>query len=261
MKTDNDHHVFNQYAQVYDDLYRDKNYIEECDVLERILNRFGTGKMHHILDMGCGTGSHALLLAQKGYEVFGIDRSPEMISIAKMKRSALELSKSVFFEVADLHSAQIDRTFDAAICMFAVLSYQTSNEDVYATLLTARKHIRPGGLFIADFWYGPAVLSVRPEERVKILEKDGERTIRIAKPTMDTENNTVNVKYHILRLQQHKLVDEMHEDHLMRYFFMPEINFYMQQAGFNLLHTCPFAELENQLKEDNWNAMIIAQAV
>ena len=54
------------------------------------------------------------------------------------------------------------QTFDAAVMMFAVLSYQLSNQDVLSTLATVRRHLQVGGLFIADLWYGPAVLNERP---------------------------------------------------------------------------------------------------
>ena len=64
--------------------------------------------------------------------------------------------------------------FDAALMMFAVLGYQVENDDVLAALRTARRHLEPGGLFIFDVWYGPAVLHQRPSERVKIIPgRDG----------------------------------------------------------------------------------------
>jgi hypothetical protein len=50
--------------------------------------------------------------------------------------------------------------------MFAVLGYQGENDDVLAALKTAHRHARPGGLFLFDVWYGPAVLHERPSQRV-----------------------------------------------------------------------------------------------
>ena len=46
--------------------------------------------------------------------------------------------------------------------MFAVIGYQTSNDELFAALQTVRRHLKPKGLFICDFWYGPAVLKQRP---------------------------------------------------------------------------------------------------
>ena len=55
---------------------------------------------------------------------------------------------------------------DATVMMFAVLGYFPGNSDVQAALDSARRHLRPGGLFFCDMWYGPAVLSQRPSERI-----------------------------------------------------------------------------------------------
>ena len=72
------------YAQQYDVLYQDKDYDAETDLLERVFAAHGLAG-NAILDLGCGTGQHALRLARRGYEVTGVDRSPEMLSIARVK--------------------------------------------------------------------------------------------------------------------------------------------------------------------------------
>ena len=79
--------VFGQdYANAYDYLYQDKDYNKECDFLEKIFLRY-SGSTSSILDLGCGTGGHVNILAEKGYKVTGIDRSGEMLSIARKKAS------------------------------------------------------------------------------------------------------------------------------------------------------------------------------
>jgi len=54
--------VFNAYASSYDGLYRDKDYEAECDFLEQIFARYARAPIRTILDLGCGTGGHALAL-------------------------------------------------------------------------------------------------------------------------------------------------------------------------------------------------------
>ena len=68
------------YADVYDAIYRDKNYEGEVDLIERILARHGLQGARHLLDLGCGTGNHALPLARRGHTVVGVDRSPPMLA-------------------------------------------------------------------------------------------------------------------------------------------------------------------------------------
>ena len=68
------------YAQQYDLLYQDKDYDAEVALLERLFHAHDLEGMA-VLDLGCGTGQHAIRLAQRGYDVTGVDRSPEMLRI------------------------------------------------------------------------------------------------------------------------------------------------------------------------------------
>jgi len=77
--------VFNDYARFYDLLYQDKDYKVECDFLEKVFSKFSTRRINSILDLGCGTGSHSLPLAKKGFHLTGVDQSKTMINQAKEK--------------------------------------------------------------------------------------------------------------------------------------------------------------------------------
>ncbi|MGC8878669.1 MAG: class I SAM-dependent DNA methyltransferase [Anaerolineae bacterium] len=241
-------------------MYRDKDYEAECDFLEEVFCRYANGTVHSVLDLGCGTGGHALPLAQRDYQVWGIDRSARMIAIAREKAQAAQLVTSLRFEVADMCALELPHTFDVTIAMFAVLSYQVSNDRLLAALRSTRRHIVPGGIFICDFWYGPAVLTQRPRERVKIVQEGAERLIRITQPALDTEHNVVRVQFHIMRLREKEMVEEADEEHVLRYFFRPELELFLEQTGFVTEHFCPFMQLDEKLGIHTWNAAVIARA-
>jgi len=61
------------YASAYDFLYQDKDYEKECDFIESIFVRY-SGNVKRVLDLGCGTGGHALILVRRGYHIVGVDR-------------------------------------------------------------------------------------------------------------------------------------------------------------------------------------------
>ena len=252
--------VFQAYANIYDSLYSGKDYESECDFLENVFRRFGLEDAESILDLGCGTGGHAIPLARRGYEVFGIDRSAKMLTIAHKKTKDAGLPDKVQFQAANIQDFKLDKTFDVVISMFAVLSYQISNDELFSTISAARKHVKTGGLFIADFWYGPAVLSQRPEERVLNVRNGNDRIIRIVKPDMDTQKNVVTVNYDIIRLSGERVLEEIEEKHSMRYVFIPEIEFYLKNAGFSPVHFCPFSDFEKEVSEATWNVVAISRA-
>ena len=107
--------------------------------------------------------------------------------------------------------------------MFAVLGYQHTNAEVLDALATARAHLEVGGLFAFDVWYGPAVLSERPSERVKVIETGDQRIIRVASGSLDEPNHLCTVDYRLWTLEGDQLVGEVTESHAMRFFFPLEL--------------------------------------
>ncbi len=227
--------VFNEYARYYDLLYRDKDYSEEADYVAGLIRRLHS-KAHSILELGSGTGKHARLLVDRGFSVRGIERSPEMLARSLELASAMQQDAPVprlSFSLGDIRTARLPERFDAVISLFHVISYQTANEDVQAAFATARHHLKPGGIFIFDVWYGPAVLTERPELRVKRMADEQTEITRLAEPVLHPNENRVDVHYTVfVRDRETKAVAELTETHAMRYFFKPEIDLLAQGSGF-----------------------------
>ncbi len=256
-------HVFGQeYAGHYDLFYADKDYESECDILEEVFRRYGKDKPRTILDLGCGTGNHAFPLAKRGYEVTGVDRSGNMLANARSKLANFESESQTLpvFLQGDLRSLHLDRDFDAVLMMFAVLGYQLTNEEVLAALKTVRRHLKPGGLFIGDVWYGPAVLAIRPGDRIKIIPIDNGKVIRMTSGQLNTYHHLATVQYHVLHLQGQTLLTESKENHQMRYFFPQELDLFMALCGLRLLGLRAFPSLEDPPNEGTWNTLVFAEA-
>jgi SAM-dependent methyltransferase len=243
------------YAAAYDDLYRDKDYLAECDLIERVFASYGQGRVQRVLDLGCGTGGHTVLLAQRGYQVVGVDRSAEMLELARGRGG------SARFELGDLGTLDLREAFDAALMMFAVLGYQVGNADVQAALATARRHLQPGGLFFCDFWYGPAVLAQRPSERVKVIDSTQGQLIRVASGELDARRDVCTVRYHVWQIEAGRVLAEVREHHPMRYFFAPELELLLAGAGFELVRLGAFPNLDDEPTESTWNVALVARAI
>ena len=251
--------VFDAYAHYYNLLYRDKDYLGESEYIRGLMVRH-CPEARTVLDLGCGTGRHDLLLAQMGYAVTGVDQSGEMLEVAKANRASLNPQPpSLNFLQGDLRSVRLGTTFDVVISLFHVMSYQTANEDLTAAIATARAHLKPGGIFIFDCWYGPAVLTDRPSVRVKRLEDEAIFVTRIAEPVMRVNDNLVEVCYQvIIEEKQNRTVKEVRETHLMRYLFRPELELFLGDAG---LHINTAAEwmTGRQPGSDTWGVCFVVQ--
>jgi ubiquinone/menaquinone biosynthesis C-methylase UbiE len=108
---------FGRFAEYYDLVYqRMVDYEKECDLLEKVLAESSRKTVRTVLDVGCGSGSHALILSKRGYTVTGIDVSRKMIEKAKRKTE----NEGTEFFVQDMRNLDLNGEFDCAFCMFGV---------------------------------------------------------------------------------------------------------------------------------------------
>ena len=249
--------VFGRYSRYYDLLYRDKDYEKEAGYVDRLIKRYAGRDSRTLLDIGCGTGRHGMKFADKGYKVFGIDKSSEMVRIART--AAASLGKEIDFHVSDSTRFNLNKKFDIAVALFHVMSYQIDNNSLLGTLKNTHKHLKKGGLFIFDFWYGPAVLNRKPRLATKII-KDGERLIkRTAVPKLDANTDTVSVHYEMsVKDKKNASAEKFNEYHVMRYLFLPELRLMLDIAGFKVMKCLKWMCSKKKLSEDSWNGLIIA---
>ncbi|HVE75212.1 MAG TPA: class I SAM-dependent methyltransferase [Actinomycetota bacterium] len=246
------------YSSTYDALYADKDYEAECDVLETLFKAHAPGPVLRVLDLGCGTGGHAIPLARRGYEVVGVDRSEGMLAQAAAKAKAAGVDVS--FQLSDIRSLEGHSDFDAVIAMFAVIGYQTENADLRAALESVRSNLKKEGLFIFDFWYGPAVLSEGPGERVKLVPTDGGELIRTVSSRLDSRRQICDVMYKMWEIKGSQVAGETEETHTMRFFFAKELELALDQAGIELLALSAFPNIGGPPGDSTWNVVATGRA-
>lgn len=249
--------VFNEYSKVYDLLYGDKDYASEGAYVHNMIKKYNPNA-RTILNLGCGTGSHDLILQEFGYSCVGVDFSETMLARAQEK-AELRSTHNLEFVHGDVRSIRLSKKFDAVISLFHVLSYQTSNEDISAVFVTADEHLQRNGIFVFDCWYGPAVLSDRPAVRLKQFEDDTIHVTRIAEPKMFPNANLVEIHYTLF--VKDKRVDhlaELHEVHRMRYMFFPELRHYLERSGFALLSSAEWMT-GRELDFTTWGACFVCR--
>jgi len=223
---------FRNYSAIYDLLYRHKDYAAEADYVARTVRSVCPHAVQ-ILELGSGTGRHGRLLAQLGFRVHGIERSPEMVAMARAAPAEHGEAAGLFTcEVGDLCTIALGRKFDAVVALFHVVSYQATDENLQAAFRTAADHLAEGGVFLFDVWHGPAVLAVRPAHRTKQIENERYRVTRTARPELDSERRVVNVTYDFETVdRQSGETSRFSEEHPMRYLFPTEIDALARSCG------------------------------
>lgn len=253
--------IFDAYAHYYDLLYYDKDYGAEVDYIISQIHRYMPGAKT-ILELGCGTGAHAEHLVRMGFTVVGIDTSGTMLKRAEQRRAGLpqELANRLTFIQADIRNARLDSRFDVVISLFHVMSYQVTNADLKSSFTTAAHHLNDNGIFLFDFWYGPAVLTQQPVVRVKRFQSENIAVTRIAEPDVGFNTNVVNVNYTIfVENKLSKSVEQFHELHSMRYLFLPELT-HFHDSYFQELKSCSWME-DKDLDSQSWSGLQILSAI
>lgn len=134
-------------AGAYDGLTRDIGYSNILDFLEAILRQYDRHP-NTVLDLGCGTGSMSVLMANKGYHVIGADISEDMLTQAAQK--AAECENPPFFIRQPMQKLRLPMPVELTVCLLDSLNYVTNPDHVRETMRRVYRNLTPDGVFIFD---------------------------------------------------------------------------------------------------------------
>ena len=140
--------TYSKFALVYDNLMDNIPYDEWTSYLKKLLDDYDI-KEGIIAELGCGTGNITERLAEYGYDMIGIDNSPEMLDIA-MQKGAANKSSSLYL-CQDMREFELYGTVRAVISLCDSINYITDKDDLVTIMRLVNNYLDPGGLFIFDF--------------------------------------------------------------------------------------------------------------
>lgn len=139
--------AYNALSASYDRLTNDVDYDAIVDFYWQLLDRENL-QPRTAVDLACGTGSVAVLLAQRGLQVVGVDMSSEMLCMAAQKAAGLD--NGPVFVCQKLQRLYLPRGVDLAVCALDSLDYITDPADCQEAIRRVYKYLNPGGCFIFD---------------------------------------------------------------------------------------------------------------
>lgn len=138
---------YNEFAAIYDVFMEEVDYSAWSAYVEKHLQQHGIYR-GRILDTACGTGNITIPLSQKGYELWGLDISEDMLSVAESKARALK--QKVKFVRQDMTQMVLKEKFDAVLCMCDGVNYITEEEGLSAYFNAVFRTLDKKGIFIFD---------------------------------------------------------------------------------------------------------------
>jgi len=147
------------------------NVDHELDFFKFVFDNFARIPVHHILDVGCGTGRHYIPLMQDGYDVTGVDLSQNMLNVLRKKAKAAKLKPHVLRK--DMRDIDFSGEFDAIVCMNSAFQYLMTDEEILHTLKAFRGALKPGGVAITDIFNFLSLLGRYRENIIEHQSKNG----------------------------------------------------------------------------------------
>jgi SAM-dependent methyltransferase len=247
-----------QHAEYYDIFYQDKPYAAEAAFVHACLQQYSLGKTKRLLELACGSGNHAFALEALGYQIVASDYSSDLLAVAS--RKAIQRLSEVDFRLADMRELDLDDgPYDAAYCLFDSIGYVQTNQAIQQVLSGVHRHLRPGGLFIFEFWHAAAMLRGYEPRRERSWQVDGLTLKRVSKTTLDVPRQLAKVSYEIEAITTDGARTELQETQVNRYFLVQEMAAHLSSAGFEALDWLAAYDWEQPIDADTWHILAIAR--
>jgi SAM-dependent methyltransferase len=237
--------LFENYGQKYDNEVFTQGTLGECDFIEK---EAGYDKEIKILDIGCGTGRHAIELTKRGYSVLGVDLSESQLFRARQK--AREQKLDIKFLLHDARLLPFHQEFDLAIMLCeGAFPLMETDEMNFQILESAAKALKDNGKLIFTTLNGlfPLFHSVKDfieqAQGAKNMEPTGLPVGATTQPSLSTALKARNMTFDLMTFRDHNIAtfsdDDGNEKELdcnERYYVPSEITWLLKSLGFKKIN-------------------------
>ena len=244
---------YDQWAAIYDSVYayvRDDIpfYVEEA--------RRSGGP---VLELGCGTARVAIPIARTGIDIVGIDSSPAMLEVARLKVDGARLADRLRLVEADMRDFSLDERFSLAIIPFRGFLSLLSVEDQMLTLGNIKRHLAPGGRLAFNIFV-PDLNMLVQEGDVAYHFRDvtdaatGKRLVVWHQSAYDNYNQIIDTRVIVDELGLDGVVDRrLYRDFRLRYSHRWEVQHLLRVCGYEVeelfgdFDRSPFGEASTEM--------------
>ena len=219
--------MFSKSAQYYDEIYSsmDKDYPAEAARLRKIIQRYKRTKGRSLLDVACGTGTHAGYL-RRYYQIEGLDLDSGILAIAKKKNPKIR------FHQGDMIDFDLGRQFDAVVCLFSSIGYVKTKPRLQKAIKTMARHLLPGGVLAIEPWFSPKQWNPG-RTHVAQISKPNLKIVRVA--LSEQRGKISPVRFHYL-IATPKGIEHSFEIHQLGLFTHKDHMDAFKAAGLKVTH-------------------------
>ena len=223
--------AYEKFAQVYDLFMDNIDYEEWADYITDHLKKYGI-EDGLVLELGCGTGTMTGLLADKGYDMIGVDNSEEMLSVA---REYTMENTEILYLLQDMQEFELYGTVRAVVSVCDSLNYITEEEELEHVFALVNNYLDPGGLFIFDM---NTVHKYRDVIGDTTIAEDREDGSFIWENSYDRENALNVYELALFLPREDGLYEKCEEEHVQKAYSIEAIKAMIVKAGMELVAVC-----------------------
>ena len=242
-----------QYSELYDLIYEQKNYEDECHRVRKFF--IFKDQIQDILELGCGTCGHTIIFSKSGYHIDAVDKSKKMLDIAKRKIETNNI-KNVNLILSDIYKLNISKRYDVILLLFNVVGY-LDNFELFLNLL--KKNLKKGSLLIFDFWNKSAVKKNGPKETVKFFKKNFLKIEKKSCGKIINEKNSIDIKIETSLIKEGNKISSSKEHHLIKYYDLKELQNSLKSEGYEMLKFEDFKIPERKPDDESWNVFCVSK--
>lgn len=239
-------------ALLYDGLMNEVDYIFWADYIHALAQKYDAPG-RHLLDLACGTGSLTLLLAEKGYDIIGVDLSADMLAIAANKGLGMDIPICNWYAMDMRELRLAEAQFDLVVCTCDGFNYLTGEQELKATLAGIRQGLAPQGLLLFDIHSRYKMEHIFPQ--AIFLQESGDGYCIWSSDYVDGR-----VTHELTIFTPAGDLWRRHEEIHHQYFFSENtIIAALTASGFEPLAVLPFGKLEGKPQTDCQRLQIVAR--
>jgi predicted TPR repeat methyltransferase len=242
---------YSGFASVYDLFMDNVPYEDWADYVQRLLKKNQIEK-GLLLELGCGTGSMTRRLADRGYDMIGIDYSEEMLAIARENSTD---DYNILYLCQDMREFELYGTVAAVVSVCDSMNYILSEEELLKVFRLVNNYLDPGGLFIFDLDTRYAYEEVLGDNTIAENREEGSF---IWENTYYEEEMMNEVSLTLFIPEAEEIYRKYEETHYRRAYSMDTITRLIEEAGMEMVAIYDMLT-EKKPKKDSERVYIIAR--
>ena len=243
--------AYSSFAKVYDMFMDNVPYEEWGKYLINLLEEYGI-KDGLVLDLGCGTGSITEILADKGYDMIGIDYSEEMLNVALDKKE--KSGNNILYLNQDMREFELYGTVRAIVSICDSMNYMTTEEDLRDVFKLVNNYLDIGGIFIFD------LNTIHKYETIgeQVIAENRDEGSFIWENTFYEDENINEYDLTLFIKDENGKYDKYEENHIQRAYCLDRIEELISEAGLEYV-TSYDAFTKNAVRKDSERIYVIAR--